>query len=317
MIGRRAVTAGLFGLGATPAPALAKAPALVKAGVVEGEETWSESAMVLCFDEALRNGYSLRISRYPERNATWVWLHMLVEGELYTFTDRAAPCGDARTTADQPSATYACPGLRVSISRLGTSAGMKVLSFSADLMAHRGASGTDGPGGSRVSVEGVFRPGPLRAGSPAGRFERTGQMEATLSAGGKTVRLGGVGKAHEQTQTKPRFTTPFTYAMLWGPTAGLIGLMSPAGGYGDVQADGKDADIARFRIERWAPTRRFVAVLKDGSRIEGSAETVHRYEAPIFGRRWYGRIVRAEAAGHRMVGMINDWKPDEQPYGLS
>ena len=51
--------------------------------------------------------------------------------------------------------------------------------------------------------------------------------------------------------------------------------------------------------------------------MEGSAETVQRYEVPIYGRRWYGRIVRAEAGGHRMVGMINDWKPDEQPYGLT
>ena len=311
MVDRRKVTAGLLGLGAMPAQAAGKT------GVVEGEPTWSESAMVLYFDEALRNGYSLRISRYPEKNATWVWLHVLLDGELYTFTDRAVPCSTAHTTAEQTSATYACPGLKVSISRLGPSAQMRALSFSADLKAHRNSSGADGPGASAVSLEGVFHPGPLRAGSPAGRFERTGIMEATLRAGGKTVRLEGVGKAHEQTQTNPRFTTPFTYAMLWSPTAGLIGLMSKPRTYGDVQADGRDADIASFRIEAWAPTRRFVAVLKDGSRIEGSAETVRRYEVPIFGRRWLGRIVRAEAGGHRMVGMINDWKPDEQPYGLT
>lgn len=311
MLDRRRVTAGLMGLGAMPAHAAGKS------GVVEGEETWSESAMVLYFDEALRNGYSLRISRYPEKNATWVWLHMLVDGELFTFTDRAVPCTGDHTTAEQPSATYACPDLKVAISRLGTSAGLKIMSFTAELMAHRARSGTDGPGSAKVSVEGIFHPGPLRAGSPPGRFERTGMMEATLKAGGKTVRLAGLGKAHEQTQTKPRFTTPFTYAMLWSPTAGLIGLMSPGGGYGDVQADGKDSDIARFRIEAWAPTRRFVAILKDGSQVAGSAETVHRYEVPIYGRRWFGRIVRAEVAGHRMVGMINDWKPEDQTYGLA
>lgn len=311
MVDRRTVTGALLGLSARPA--LAAAPS----GVVEGEETWSESAMVLYFDEALRNGYSLRISRYPEKNATWVWLHVLVDGQLYTFTDRAVPCSTARTTADQPTATYACPGLRVSISRLGPSARMRALSFSADLRAHHNVSGTDGPGAARVSLEGVFHPGPLRAGSPAGRFERTGLMEATLSAAGKTVRLSGVGKAHEQTQTAPRFTVPFTYAMLWGSTAGMIGMMSRTRAYGDFEADGRDADMAKFRIEAWAPTRHFVATLRDGSQVQGSAETVQRYEAPIFGRRWYGRIVRAEAGGHRMVGMINDWKPDEQPYGLT
>jgi hypothetical protein len=131
------------------------------------------------------------------------------------------------------------------------------------------------------------------------------------------VRLSGVGKAHEQTQTNPRFTAPFTYAMLWSADAGLIGLLSPARGYGDLDADGVDTPLAAFRIEKWAPTRRFVAVLKDGRRVEGSAETVQRYEVPIFGRRWYGRVVRADVGGRPMVGMINDWKPDEQPYGLA
>jgi hypothetical protein len=313
MVDRRTVTAGLIGLGAMPARAAAKGGGIV----VEGEPTWSESAMVLYFDEALRNGYSLRISRYPEKNATWVWLHVLLDGQLYTFTDRAVPCTRERTTAEQATATYDCPGLKASISRLGPSARMQALSFGAELRAHRNSSGVDGPGGSPVSLEGVFHPGPLRAGSPAGRFERTGTMEATLRAGGKSVRLGGVGKAHEQTQTNPRFTTPFTYAMLWSPDAGLIGLMSRPRTYGDVQIDGRDADIASFRIEAWAPKRRFVAVLKDGTRVEGSAETVQHYDVPIFGRRWQGRIVRAEAGGHRMVGMINDWKPEEQPYGLT
>jgi hypothetical protein len=316
MFDRRAVTSGLLGMGLTPAAALG-ATGHGKGGVIEGEDTWSESAMVLCFDPDLRNGYSLRISRYPEKNATWVWLHLLVDGELYTFTDRAVPCSREHTTPEQTSAIYACPGLTVSISRLGSSAEMRALSFTADLVAHHGKSGVDGPGGSPVSLEGVFHPGPLRAGSPTGRFERTGPMEATLKAGGKTIRLTGVGKAHEQTQTKPRFTTPFTYAMLWSANAGLIGLMSKPGSYGDFDADGKDADIASFKIEAWAPTRRFVAILKDGTRVEGSAQTVQRYEVPIFGRHWYGRIVRAEAGGHQMVGMINDWKPGEQPYGLT
>jgi hypothetical protein len=311
MVGRRAVTAGLIGLGAVPIPAFA-AP-----GVIEGEPTWSESAMVLYFDPDLRNGLSLRISRYPERGRTWVWLHLLVDGELYAFTDSSVPCSRDKITPEQPSAVYPSPGLAASISRLGTSAEMQALSFTADLRAHRGKSGVDGPGPSPVSVEGVFHPGPLRAGSPNGRFERTGRVEATIKAGGKTVRIGGVGKAHEQTQTTPRFTTPFTYAMLWNDRAGLIGLLSPKGGYGDLDQGGRDIPIDRFLIEARARTRRFVAVLKDDRRVEGSAETLVSYDVPIYGRLWNGRVVRAQMAGETMVGMINDWKPKEQPYGLA
>ena len=192
------------------------------------------------------------------------------------------------------------------------------MSFTAEVKAHRGTSGTDGPGQSSGHGRGrAFHPGPLLAGSPNGRFERTGQVEATVRAGGKTVRLSGVGKAHEQTQTNPRFSAPFTYAMLWSADAGLIGLMSPARGYGDLDADGKDTPVDTFKIEKWAPTRRFVAVLKDGRRVEGSAETLQRYSVPIYGRQWYGRVVRADVGGHAMVGMINDWKPEQQPYGLA
>ena len=109
----------------------------------------------------------------------------------------------------------------------------------------------------------------MLAGSPKGRFEHTGQVEATIRAGGKTIRLGGVGKAHEQTQTAPRFTAPFTYAMLWSADSGMIGLLSPERGYGDLDLAGRDTPMDRFRIEPWSPSRRFVAMLKDGRRVEG------------------------------------------------
>jgi hypothetical protein len=313
MADRRAVVSGLLGLAASPALSrAAQAP-----GVVEGQPTWSESAMVLYFDAEARNGLSLRISRYPEHGATWIWLHLLADGVLYAFTDSRVPCSADKITAELPGATYPCPGLKVSISRLGTSGDLKAMSFSAELRAHKGASGTDGPGAAPVSVEGVFHPGPLLAGSPKGRFEHTGRMEATIRAGGKTIRVGGVGKAHEQTQMAPRFTTPFTYAMLWSADAGMIGLLSPGGGYGDLDLDGHDTPMERFRIEPWSPKRRFIARLKDGRSVEGSAETVVSYQVPIFGRLWGGNVVRAEVSGHPMIGMINDWKPKEQPYGLT
>ncbi|MBS0361256.1 MAG: hypothetical protein JSR98_07740 [Proteobacteria bacterium] len=313
MADRRGVMSGLLGLAASPV--LGRAAAASE--VIEGGPTWSESAMVLYFDPDLRNGLSLRISRYPERGATWVWLHLLADGVLYTFTDSRVPCSPDKITAEQPSATYPSPGLKASISRLGTSADLKSLSFTAEVRAHRGRSGVDGPGDSPVSVKGVFHPGPLRAGSPNGRFERTGRVEATIRAGGHTIHVGGVGKAHEQTQTNPRFFSPFTYAMLWNDRAGLIGLLAPARTYGDLDQGDRDTPVDRFQIEPWAPTRRFAAVLKDGRRVEGSAETVVSYQVPIFGKLWNGNVVRAQMAGETMVGMINDWKPKEQPYGLA
>lgn len=104
--------------------------------------------------------------------------------------------------------------------------------------------------------------------------------------------------------------------MLWGPDAAMVGMMSRNRRYGDFETGGRDVALEDFKIEAWAPRRRFTAVLAGGARVPGVAETVHSYTVPIFGRQWSGRIVRAEANGHAMVGMINDWKADEQVYGL-
>jgi hypothetical protein len=319
MFNRRFVTGGLLAAGASPLMAPSATRAAGAGLVPQGAEAWSESAMVLYFDPEVRNGFSVRISRYPDNNATWVWCHLLMNGQLYAFTERAVPCAPNHTDPEAGMAVYDCPGLKVSIRRQGSSVNMKGLAFTAQVKAHRGKSGMDGPGESAVTLEGVFHPGPLKGGSPKGRYERTGVMEATLTAGGKTVPLKGVGKAHEQTQTAPRFTDPFTYAMLWGPQASMIGLLSPARGYGDVEVMGKDVDMEHFHIEAWAPTRRFVALMKDGSRVEGKAETLQRYEVPIWGQeQWHGRIVRAEVAGKSVVGMINDWRPEKlMSYGLT
>jgi hypothetical protein len=314
MVGRRAVSGALIGAAMASAGVAGATSAF---GVIPGAPTWSESVMVLYFDEALRNGFSLRLSRYPERNATWVWVHVLLDGVLYAYTERATPCSPERVTADLSTAIYPAPGLEVRMTREGPSSAMTALSFTARVRGHKGRSGVDGPGDTPVVLEGVFHPGPLRGGSPDGRFERTGRIEASLRAGDAHALVSGVGKAHEQTQTAPRFDTPFTYAMCWGPEASLIGLLSPKGGYGDVELAGQDRAVKRFQIEAWAPTRRFVATLKDGDRVTGQAETLYRYSVPIFGAQWFGRIVRAEAEGRQMVGMINDWRPEAQPYGLS
>jgi hypothetical protein len=290
----------------------------MRVGVVrEGEETWSESAMVLAFTPDLANGLSLRISRYPDIGATWLWCHMLVDGRLFSFTERRLACRPDHHRREQARASYAVPGMDVAFDRIGSSGQLRGITFKASLNAHAGGGSSDGPGRVPITLEGRFDPARLRTGSPEGRFEHNGHVEARLSAGGTTVTLSEVAKVHEQTQTRPRFGPSFTYAMLWGPTASMVALMSKDRRYGDFEAGGVSSGIDRFRIETWAPRRRFIADLAGGRQVRGEAETVHRYSVPIFGRQWQGRIVRARADGHPMVGMINDWRGEEQPYGLT
>ncbi len=307
---RRGALLGIAGAGLVPA-------GCGRAVVRDGEETWSESAMVLCFTPDLANGLSLRISRYPDIGVTWLWCHVLVRGKLFSFTERRLACRPIHNRPEQVHASYAVPGMDVAFDRIGSSNRLRGMTFKASLNAHAGGGSGDGPGGVPITLEGRFEPALLRANSPKGRFEHNGRLEAKLSAGGASVALSEVAKAHEQTQTRPRFGPSFTYAMLWGPTASMVALMSKDRHYGDFEADGVSADIDRFRIEAWAPRRRFIADLAGGRQVGGEAQTVHRYSVPIFGRHWQGRIVRAQAEGHRMVGMINDWRGEEQPYGLT
>jgi hypothetical protein len=285
--------------------------------VTAGEETWSESAMVLYFDTALQNGFSLRISRYPDRNATWVWCHVLQDGALYSYTNAAIPCTTARIEPHSASAIYGAPGLQVHITRRGSSADLEGFAFAATLRARRGAGGEDGDGDVPVALAGSFRPGPLRPGSPAGRFERTGEIEAIIDIDGRRGAISGIGKAHEQTQTAPRFTVPFTYAMLWGPSAAMVALSANGRGRGICDVAGAEQQITEFAVAPWSEQRRFAATLADGRKLDGVARTVHHYRVPVFGQQWQGHVVAAEIGGERLVGMINDWRPEKQIYRLN
>ena len=284
-------------------------------GVVPGDETWSESAMVLHFDDALRNGLSFRISRFPDRNATWVWCHVIHDGSLYCYVGHLLPCSPARIDPDAEHAVYDTPTARAEISRTGSSRALKGFSFSAHVNAFKGEGGVEGPGDTPVVLEGTFKPGHLRSGSPAGRFERTGDIEATVTVGGKTIALSGLAKAHEQTQVRPRFNAPFTYTMLWGSRASLVALRAKDRRYGNYEDGDSDFPIQDFDIAERSRKRAFAATLEDGRRIGGTAETVYSYQVPIFGQMWQGRIVRAVVEGHMLVGMINDWRGDEQDFG--
>lgn len=276
--------------------------------VVEGEDTWSESAMVLYFDDTLRNGLSLRISRFPDKGVTWVWCHLVHEGAVYTFTEPRLGCSAARIDPGQTHAVYDVPGADVVISRDGTSQALDGMSFSARLQAHRGEGGTDGPGAIPVSLKGTFAPGHLRSGSPRGRFERTGVVKAVVEVAGKSVAVSGVGKAHEQTQMRARFGPAFTYAMLWGPSASLVALSTGGRSFGNYEGADGDRPVSVFEIGPWSPERSFSATLADGERLSASALTVHKYRVPIFSKMWHGHIVSTVVGGHRMVGMINDWR---------
>ena len=283
---------------------------------LEGLAAWSESIMVLAFAADLRSGFSLRLQRHPEHDATWVWLHAIADGRFYAFTDNRLPATTGRNRPEDADAVYEVPGLAVRMVRAGTAERLDEIRFSAEVGAHENFAAPEGEGPLRLALNGVFQPGPLKAGALAGRYERAGEVEATLVADGRRHSLAVPAKAHEQVQEAPRFGVPFTYAMLWGPEASMVGLAAGGRGGGDYETAAGDTPLARFAIEPRAETRRFEIEPRGGTPITGLAARAFAFEVPIFGRRWQGSIVRAALGPHTLVGMINDWRAEDQRYGL-
>ncbi|MCW5759110.1 MAG: hypothetical protein KIS90_05025 [Phenylobacterium sp.] len=284
-------------------------------GLVEpGVETWSESLMLLHFDPEVRHGISVRVSRYPDMNATWVWCHVLFDGRMYAFTERRLCCSPARNLGTASHADYDSREAGVAFGRLGPVAQLEGLRLSVKVRSRQSSGGRDGSGDIPVAIDAVFRPQSLKKNLPPGRSEWTGQVEVDLRVAGQARRLTGVAKAHEQTQTAPRFDVPFTYGMMWSPAASFIANSSPKKRYGEFEADGLSHAVTDFRPDPPDVARRFAATLDNGQVVKGLAMRVASYDVPVFDRVWNGNIVRVDLDGRRLVGMLNDWRPDAQIF---
>ena len=284
-------------------------------GVVRpGEETWSESLMFLHFDPDVRNGVSVRVSRYPDLGVTWVWFHVLFKGRVYSYTDRSIPCDEFRNTGTSPVGDYSTRDGSLEFVRTGSVTNLTEIRLDGGVRCWMSPHGQDGPGGIRVGIEANFRPSSVKRNLPPGRSEWTGLAEIKVTVGGQELRLSGVSKAHEQTQTAPRFGGPFTYAMLWSPSASLVATSSPGRRYGDFELDGQSYGVTEFRPQPPGRDRQFSARLETGRLIKGNAHRMAAYSVPVFDRYWRGSIVKANIDGNQLLGMINDWRPEDQIY---
>jgi hypothetical protein len=99
MIRRRTVLAA--------APALIAAPGRAQSRDVKvrGSKAYSESAMVMTVSADGRSALTLRFCRFPDEDQTWLWCHVLHDGQLYAFTSHDLPCARTRL-ATQDAATW-------------------------------------------------------------------------------------------------------------------------------------------------------------------------------------------------------------------
>jgi hypothetical protein len=307
---RRAVVAGLSGLGLAPA-ALARADDRPQ---VDGKTSWSESIMVVYLSDDLKTGISYRICRFPDLNDTWVWCNVIAEGRMYSYTAQYLPCGTHHNAPTDNAAVYDATGALGSISRFGTSAALQKVTFSFRGGAFAGTDPHEGAGPVPIAVEGVFHPEHLHAQMQPSRFERIGRTEARLTIAGKSYAISGVCKQHEQTQMAPRFLQAFTYCDVWNEGASLLGLLTQRASGGDFQVGDQSRKIARFEVAKPDAKRKVAIILADGTRFDAVAEESLTFAIPIYDRVWRGAMVAITVDGQRMVGTLNDWRADLQPY---
>ena len=307
---RRAVVVGLSGLGLAPA-------GLARSGDrprVDGKTSWSESIMVVYLSDDLKTGISYRICRFPDLNDTWVWCNLIAEGQMYSYTAQYLPCAANHNAPTNDAAVYDATGGLGNITRFGTSAELQKVSFLFRGGAFPGTEPHEGVGPVPVAVEGVFHPEHLHTQMQPSRYERIGRAAAKLTIAGKSYRISGVCKQHEQTQMAPRFGPSFTYCDVWNENASLLGLLTVRGSGGDFQVGKASRKIARFEVAKPDASRRMAVILADGTRLDAVAEASLAFGIPIYDQVWRGAMVAITLDGQRMVGTLNDWRADLQPY---
>ena len=179
LIGRRSL------LAAAPALALAR-PALAasKDIAVRGSKDYSESAMVMSVSTDGRSALTLRFCRFPVEGFTWLWCHVLHDGELYAFTSHDLPATSDRL-AGTPVADYRAPPMDAALTRTGRGPELTGVRLSAALPFHKSRAAPHGPGKSPGRFEGRFHPtSALTAQVLAGRDEVYGTFHAEGTIGG-------------------------------------------------------------------------------------------------------------------------------------
>ncbi len=314
MIDRRTI------LAAGPAVALAT-PALARPSSdlkVRGSKSYSESVMVMSVSADGRSALTLRFCRFPVEGFTWVWCHLLRDGQLYAFTSHDLPATSDRL-AGAPTAEYRAPPIDAALTRTGRGPQLETVRLSAALPFHKSRNAPHGAGRSPGRFEGRFQPSrALAAPLMEGRDEVYGAFRAEGEIGGRRFVHEGPAKFHEQRQEAARFDTPFCYSWLAGEGMASTTLLVPPRGGGGWQRDGAEDSVTDMNIDPpGIGARRARWKLASGRAMPGRLEPLIRYEIPVYGQRWRGSFVRGEVDGRPVVGVVNDWRGDPDIYAAS
>ena len=262
-----------------------------------------------------------RLCRYPQRGVQWAWLHVFAGGQVFSVTDHSIACDEAFTDLEAPDAVYEVRhgGLRMRFERLGKAGAPSAATLEVQALAHEQAGGTfavppDGPGPVAVSVRATFVPNAVPISNRQGRHEMQGRVNLELVLAGRPMHLEARGHFHEQEQSDPRFTVPFTYASLRGEGFGMIFIRGARGVRGQFTEGGRSVGITRVDIGGPATRRDIALTLADGRRLDGTLHARYRDEVRVNGESRPASIVTGSIGGQACSGCVNDFRIEALPF---
>jgi hypothetical protein len=278
-------------------------------------ETPSESVHSGVASDDGERRLTVRLCRYPALGLAWLWVHAHSPRGFFSYVEHQAPCGRDATPESGDHAYYVDSARTLEFERLGPVSDPRSARVQGAVRARRATTSAFGPGAYPLSFTIAFAPARLYSGLNRGRTEVFGRSNATLTVDGQRFDIEGPAQFHEQRQTNPRFTVPFAYITLWGKDAAATLLFTQNRREGYLLEGDKATDVESLRLDPPGPHRTFTVRLRDGRVLEGAAEIVQAYSIPIVGQSWKGHMVRAELAGQRFSGHMNDFLSERVPYG--
>jgi hypothetical protein len=266
-----------------------------------------------------RVAFSTRLGRFPTLGVSWVWLHVSVSGESFGFASEELTSDAGIVDGRVASAVYdvADGAVLGCWARRGPPEEPRSMTVALVVPGHRGEDVPDGPGPISLSVTAHLEPESPTLATLAGRTEVVGRVTGTLTTGDLRTSFDGLGHFHEQVQDGERFTTPFTYASLWGEGAGIIAIQTPNRDLGQVWWDGSLSTLRSATFHPSFPELpiRLVEVTTDERTIEGPFELVALNTHNLRQRLWTGSFVKGMLNSRPMVGAINRFDPEAQRPG--
>ena len=278
------------------------------------DRDYAESVAMTGHAEDAQTTFDVRIARFPGRNTGTLWMYAFVDGRQFSLVDETVQLVDA----DPTDVTNADAQFAVRGSSTATLAGTARHTSSmqgrlaASGMMHATAHPLPGSGSIPVRIDAIFSAEHTPISVRPGRIEVMGQVRGSITIDGQVFPLDLPGKWHEQTGARPEFAPAFTYFFVQGRNSGIMTTRHAGGAWGYLYQLGTIRPVIAMDITPYgSPERAFTITLEDGATVSGIIKVIREVSVPIEGKRRPGATVLVDSDIGPLVGVLNDWDPQQ------